>query len=239
MALSASTNHNNTVGDVISAALRLCGIGLNGETATAQETNDTLEALEGLIKLWSVRGLKLWMRRNKDITMVAADKDYTLGPSGDVTMDRPSDVINGTLVDSNGTVLQITGIGREEYRKLSDPTSGGVPTQFHYDPQLTNGVLYLYPVPTAVEAAEYTLNINYTKPIDDADATTNDLEFPQEWYLALKWNLVKEIMMEYDLPETKQRRIEKFANYYRKEAEGTDIEDNRSVKFRPTRRRPK
>jgi len=237
MALSASTNHNMTVGEVISAALRVCGIGLNGETATAQETNDTLEAMEGLIKLWSVRGLKLWMRRNQDITMVASDKDYTLGPSGDVTMDRPSDVFNAQLVDSSGNTIPVTPMSREQYRKLSDPTSTGTPTQFHYDPQLTNGTLYLWPVPDATAASTYTLNINYSKPIDDADATTNDLEFPQEWYLALKWNLIKEIMMEYDLPETKQRRIEKFANYYRKEAEGTDIEDNRSLKFRPTRRR--
>lgn len=237
MAISGSTNFNMTVGDLISAALRQMGIGLSGETATSQETNDTLEALEGLLKLWSVKGLKLWMRRDQSITLVASDKDYTLGPSGDVSMDRPVDVINAYLTDSNSNDIQMTSMGREEYRMLSDKTSTGTPNQFHYDPQLTNGTLYVWPVPDATAAAEYTLHINYVKPIDDGDATTNDLEVPPEWYLALKWNLAKEIMMEFDIPESKQRRIEKYAKEYRKEVEESDIEDNRSVYISPARRR--
>lgn len=237
MPLSASTNWGMTVAQIISAALRQMGIGLNSETATAQETNDTLEALEGLLKLWSVRGLKLWMRRDQSVTLVASDKDYTLGPSGDVTMDRPTDVINAYLTDSNNNNIMVTPMGREEYRMLSDPTSPGTPNQFHYDPQLTNGTLYLWPVPDAAAVAEYTLHINYVKPIDDGDATTNDLEVPQEWFLALKWNLAREMMGEFDVPESKQRRIEKYAKQYREEAEATDIEDNRSIKMKPSRRR--
>jgi hypothetical protein len=236
MALSASTNWSMTAGDVISAALRLMGVGLNGETVTTAETNDTLEALEGLLKLYSVLGLKLWMRRNESITLVASDGDMSLGPSGDVTMDRPVDVLDSYLRDSNNIDIPVTVMSREEYRALTDKTSTGTPNQIHYDPQLTNGVLYIWPVPDSTAASEYTLELNYIKPLDDADATTNDVEIPQEWFLALKWNLAKEIMMEYDIPEEKQKRIEKYANFYRKQAERTDIEDNRSIYIRPSGR---
>ena len=236
MALSGSTDLNYTVGNLITDALRLMGVGLNGETPTAQETNDTLMALELHIKNLSKKGMKLWQRRTKEITLTAGDNSYTLGATGTVTMDRPEDIIAAYRRDSNNKDTPVGKMSREEYWRLSNKTAVGVPINYYYDPQLDNGVLYIYLTPDATVAANNTLIIDYKKPIDDADATTNDIEIPKEWYLPLKWIVADEIMIEFDIPEEDKIRIERKANSHKKHTIATDIESGTSIFFRPTMR---
>ena len=236
MALSGSTNFNMTAGDVVIKALKQCGIGLNSETPTAQEINDALEDLNILIKAWSRKGLKLWLMGNESLTLTAAKNNYTLGLTGDVVMDRPVEIQSAYRNDSNNISTQMTIFSREEYRMLSDKTAEGTPLNIYFDPQLDNSEINIWPVPNAVDAAEFTIELSWRKPADDADAVTDDLEFPQEWYRALKWNLAQEIMGEYDIPEEKQRRITTLANKSLKEAESVDISSNTSVFFQPNKR---
>ena len=237
MALSNSTDFNMTAGNIITKALKNCGIGLNGETPTAQETNDALESLNILIKAYSRKGLKMFLTGNQSITLVASQSNYTLGPVGaDVTMDRPIEIQSAYRRNSNNNDTIMTMFSREEYRSLSDKTSSGPPINLYYDPQLDSSEINVWPVPTTSDASEYTVEISYRKAADDADATTDDLEFPPEWYRALIWNLTEEEMESYDLPDEKQRRIKAKAKMTLKDAESTDIGENTSVFFQPNKR---
>lgn len=236
MATSGTTTFNYTVGDLISDALKKCGVGLNGEVATAQETSDALNALEQILKAASKRGLKLWLRKTATITLVASTNSYSLGPSGTVVMNRPEEVVAAYLRDSNNSDVPLKKDSRDEYLSIPNKQATGNPIQFYYDPQTTNGVLYVYLTPSASVASSYSLIIDYKKAIDDASATTYDLEIPQEWYLPLKWILTDEIMMDYDIPEENQNRIERKASRYRKEVMDTDMEPGTSVYIRPRRR---
>ena len=236
MPLSGSTDFSMTAGDVVTKALKQCGIGLNGETPTAQETNDALESLNILMKVYAKKGLKIFLKGNQSITLVASKSNYTLGPSGDVTMDRPIEIESAYRRDSNSADTIMTIFSRDEYRNLSDKTSAGTPINLYFNKQLTNSEIDIWPVPTSSDASEYTLEISYRKPADDADATTDDIEFPPEWYRTLIWNLAEEEMESYDLPDKKQRRIKAKAKITLKEAESTDIGDNTSVYFQPNKR---
>lgn len=226
-----------TAGQIVAFALKQCSIGNNGETATAQETNEALESLNMLMKAWNRKGLKAWLTGNQSITLVADKLSYTLGQSGaDVTMDSPTEIISAYRLDSNNSSTQMTVFSREEYRMLSDKTTVGPPIDLYFQPTLTNSVLSVWPVPATADAAEYTIEINWKKPADDADATTNDLEFPPEWYLALGWGLAKQIMVGYDLPKERKYDIRSMAKEALKDAEGSDIGVNTSVFFQPTKR---
>ena len=121
MAVSGSVDFAMTVGEVINAALKKCGVGHNSETPTAAETNDAKEALDMILKEWSKYGLKLWQRRNQSITLVASQSSYTLGrSSADVDMDRPIEIVSAYRRDSNSIDTPLTKISKDEYRRLSD-----------------------------------------------------------------------------------------------------------------------
>jgi hypothetical protein len=89
-----------------------------------------------------------------------------------------------------GNEIPFTIEGRREYNRLSNKTSTGTPNTGFYDPQLTNGRLYLWPESNNVK--NY-LILTGKFPIEDFDGATNDADVPQEWYLALTWNLAAAI----------------------------------------------
>lgn len=231
MALSGSTDFNMTALDLLKAAYKCARVLSIGGTLTADEVTDGLESMNLILRSWAPHGLKLWQMRDKAITMVADTASLTLGPSGGIVMDRPVDITSAYLRDSNGVDTQLTKMSRDDYRSLSTKASSGMPYGFYYDAQRINGVIYLHNVPRAAEVAEYTLHINYRKPIDDVDASTDDVEIPPEWYRALKWNLAVEIAIENDSPPRTMQRIERMAEQTLQEAKQTDIEFDTSIMF--------
>lgn len=232
MALSGSTNYNLTAGSLINAILKQLGIGLNSETPTAEETNDVLLHLNLFLKENSVHGLKTWLRKTEAITMVASTASYTLGPTGTVVMDRPNAIIDAYIRDENDYDRPLTSLSQEEYIHLPDKTLTSTDViQYHYDPQLTNGVLYLFPVPNSTAATNDTLYIVYTKPIDDLDATTDDIEIPVEWYNAALWNVADVMAISYDVPESRHNKITQKASISLAKAQSSDLEFNTSVTF--------
>jgi len=236
MPLSGSTDFNMTAGGIVAFALKQCGIGNNSSVATAQETNDALEILNMLMKAWNRKGLKVWLTGNQSVPLTADKLSYTLGPSGDITMDRPNEIISAYRVDSSNISTPMSIFSREEYRLLSDKTSQGTPLNLYFQATLTNADMSIWPVPNATNAAEYTIEINWKKSADDADATTNDLEFPPEWYLALGWGLAKQLMVGFDLPKERKYDIRSLAKSSLKDAEASDIGVNTSVYFQPNQR---
>lgn len=71
---------------------------------------------------------------------------------------------------------------RSEYARLSNKTSEGKIVQAFYDPQLTNGVLYVWPTPDDVTDV---LKFWYERILEDFDASTDTPDFAIEWGEAL------------------------------------------------------
>ena len=107
---------------------------------------------------------------------------------------RPLSIIEARLrnEDGNDTVMNI--VSRNEYMAFADKDSTGVPNTIYYDPQLTNGVLYVYPISNSVE---YTIKFTGKFPVEIFDAYGNSPDFPQQWLLALQYNLAVLLAPEY------------------------------------------
>lgn len=233
MALSGVTNYNPTADVLIQAAYRKLGISV---TLTATQSNNGLAALNMLFKEWGPKGLKVWLQEETGFALVESDKDYSVTAS---TTDLPIEIDQAFLRNISSkedTPLEI--ITRDEYIRLPNRTTEGTPTQVYYHrdkPEGTSltGWLYVWPAPDSTAASTYTINIAWRKPIDNVDSTNHHVEFPQEWYRAIVWNLAKELMLEVDVPESVERRIVSEARITLEDAEASDIGNNASVMFQP------
>lgn len=145
---------------------------------------------------------------------------------------RPQSLIEMRRVDSSGSEAPITAISRQEYLALSLKTTTGTPTQYYYDPQLTNGVLYLWPAPSDVT---YYYKGTMRRSIYDMDATTDDFDLPPDWFGCLRDNLAAELAVEYDAPMGKQQMLVGKALRSRNILENFDSEPT-STFFQPVMR---
>lgn len=143
---------------------------------------------------------------------------------------RPLQVHAGRIKIDNAQETPMRMISKEEYDRLPNKNAPGKPTQFHYDPLLTNGVLYLWPVPDSVQDVS---NFTVSLPIEDFNASTDNPALPQEWLLPIVWNLAKEIGPEYGLEEATMERIEARAAESKQYVMGWDQEEG-FVSFQPT-----
>ncbi len=107
---------------------------------------------------------------------------------------RPMEIIEARIRNSQDidNILEI--VSRVEYMQLSDKTSTGTPNIMYYDPQLTNGVMYLWQTTNNVRN-RVVFTAKY--PIEIFEEFDDTADFPQEWFLALKYNLAVLLIPEY------------------------------------------
>jgi hypothetical protein len=202
MAVSGSTDFSVNRNELILDALTLIGVRDMDESITNSDLQLASRTLNMMLKAWQTKGLQLWQRRSTSITMVASTTSYSMGPSGaDVTVGRPLKIVEVRLREtstSDDTIL--TKLTQNEYLEMSNKSTTGQPHSYYYDPQLTNGQIYLYPTPDTTTASDYTVQLTYHKPTDDMDAATDDFEFPQEWLEAIKYGLAVRLAPMYGVP---------------------------------------
>lgn len=106
---------------------------------------------------------------------------------------RPAKVLEAFLRTSSETASSIidtpmTMLSEIDYNNLSSKSSEGSPIQWYVDQALNlstslhpgNLDFYFWP---RFENGDHVIVYRYIKIFDDLDAATNDLEFPQEWFL--------------------------------------------------------
>lgn len=117
---------------------------------------------------------------------------------------RPMRVLDGFYRMNGGNDVPCLIIPRENYNRFGMKSSTGTTIQLYYDPGSTGGNLYVYPASSLTNGVLY---IEFTKPIDDMDSSTDDFNFPQEWLNALKYNLALAMCPEYEVSEAKYKQI--------------------------------
>lgn len=145
------------------------------------------------------------------ITITNAGSGYTTAPtitfgSGSatatativgLTTNKPVRTFGAYIRDSNNIDVDVKQIAENEYDLLGNKSQAGKPNQFYYDNQLTNGQLYVYPVP---DVSTYTLYVDVQRNFYDMTSSTDTFDFPQEWFQTLKWGLAAELCVEYGVP---------------------------------------
>lgn len=193
MATSGSIDYAESTENIIKDALSSIGALEPGETPEHEIFVYSRRQLNRLVKAWMAKGYTLWRATAGEITLVASQQSYTMGGSGSPDFSvRPLRIENMRFVQSNGTESPImSSMSREDYLSLPEKDSAGTSTQYYYDPQLTQGVLYIWPVLASVNGEK--IKFTYQRTFEDFDANADEPDFPQEWYDAIVKNLAAQL----------------------------------------------
>jgi len=124
-------------------------------------------------------------------------------------IDRPHHVLEAYRREWDTAVdVPMTIISRAEFDTLSDKDQEGTPVNCYYDPQLTNSVLNVWNTADSNFASNNVFVLRLRKPFDDMDASTDDFEFPQEWYEAIALGLGKRRAQSVGMPPQDRQRLD-------------------------------
>ena len=118
---------------------------------------------------------------------------------------------------------------REEYFAQPNKSSQGTINNWYYSPQLINGRLYIWQTANDVDqVARFT----YERPINITANTSDNPDFPSEWFRTLKYNLAADIGPEYRIPQDRLDRLKFEAETMLQNSLGFDFE-NDSMDMQP------
>ena len=236
MSTSGSTDWELNRDEVITEALSILEVGVQGEDLDPSDIKSAVPAFNAMIKAFQARGMGLWLRDNLSITLVVDQHTYTLGPTGDVTTVRPLRILRCDRKNiSTNNETSMTQLSLDEYNELPNKHQEGTPVDFFYEPTLSNGTLYLWPQPTSTDVITYTVELVVRTEVEDMDLPTDDLDFPSWFTEAIILNLAYRLAPRHGYPINERYLLRKDADDALEDALAYD-QDTTSVFIQPDTR---
>ena len=196
-----------TAGDQINAALRLLGVLAEGETPSAETSQDALTALNQMIDSWSVERLSVFNTVDQTFTWPASTISRTLGPSGVFVGVRPVMLDDSTYFRdaSTGVSYGIKFINQQQYDAIAVKTvTATYPQVMWVNMDMPDITMTIYPVPLRDLEFHFISAQVLTQPA----TLTTSLSFPPGYLRAFKYNLACELAPEFGVePSPTVQRI--------------------------------
>lgn len=192
-----------TAYDIIQKALQKIGVLAEGETATAAQMQDGLDALNMLLDSWSGRSLLTSARIRESFALTANQATYTIGVGAGFNTSKPFEIVDAFVRDGQNIDYPVGVVSRGVYDAYDDKALTTVtsrPESLFYDPGATQqanhaGTIYLYPTPDG--NTTYTLFLESEKPFTTFSALTDTVTFLPAYKRALVYNLAIEMAADY------------------------------------------
>jgi hypothetical protein len=188
----------STARDLIEKAMQKIGVLAEGETPTAQQAEDGLDALNLMLESWAGSTLLTSAQIQETFSLVSGTATYSIGANQTFNSTKPFEVTSAFVRDSanNDTPLDI--VSRELYDDKGDKTSAATPAILFYDPGATQqanqtGTVKLYPTPDA----SYSLVMTSEKPFTAFTDINTSVTFAPGYKRAIIYNLAIELAPEY------------------------------------------
>jgi len=185
-----------TAGDQINGALRLLGILAEGETPSAETSQDALTALNQMIDSWNTERLMIYNTIDQVFSWQPNLITQTLGPTGDFVGLRPVLLDDSTYFrdPSNGISFGIKFINQQQYDGIAVKTvTSTYPQVMWINMEHPNISMAIYPKPTKVLEWHF---ISVEELAQPATLAT-ELYFPPGYLRAFRYNLACEIAPEF------------------------------------------
>jgi hypothetical protein len=196
-----------TAGDLINGSLRLLGVLAEGETPSAETSQDALAAMNQMIDSWNTERLSVFSTQDQVFSWTPYAISQTLGPSGDFVGDRPVYLDDSTYFKdpASGISYGIKFINQQQYNGIAVKTvTSTYPQVMFVNMTYPNIEMYVYPRPTKVLEFHFISVQELTKPAQLA--TT--LAFPPGYLRAFRYNLACEMAPEFGVePSMTVQRI--------------------------------
>ncbi len=132
----------------------------------------------------------------------AAEDSYVF--SYTTKANRPMKLIRALIRDVNEFDVPVDIINQDDYFGLPDKITEGKVTQVAYNPGISAGVLTVY---GETDDVTDVLVLRVQRTLSDFDSSTDNPDFPQEWYLALSYNLAVNLAPKYGIDGNDFQRL--------------------------------
>jgi hypothetical protein len=196
-----------TAGDQINRALRLLGVLAEGETTSAEVSQDALTAMNQMIDSWNTERLSVFSTQNQVFTWPASAISRTLGPTGNFVGNRPVTVQDSTYFRDPLTNVSygIKIINQQQYDGIAVKTvTSTYPQVLWINMSYPDIEMYVYPVPLRDLEWHFVSVEELTQPA----VLATELAFPPGYLRAFTYNLACEIAPEFGVePSPQVKRI--------------------------------
>jgi len=195
-----------TAGEQINRALRLLGVLAEGETPSADMSNDALMALNQMIDSWNTERLSVFVTQDQVFTWPAGFISRTLGPSGDFVGLRPILMDDATYYKApNGVSYGIKFINQQQYDGIAvKNVTSTYPQVCWVNMGYPDITLTVYPKPTQ----DLEWHMISVQELDRPADLTTVMYYPPGYLRAFTYNLAMEIAPEFGVePSPQVQRI--------------------------------
>jgi len=192
-----------TAGDIINGSLRLLGVLAEGETPSAETSQDALNAMNQMIDSWNTERLAVFATQDQVETWPPSTISRTFGPTGDIVGNRPVLIDDSTYFKDPATGISygLKLINQQQYNGIAVKTvTSTYPQVLWVNMTYPNIEMYVYPVPTKVLEFHIVSVQELTQP---ANLATN-LTFPPGYLRAFRYNLACEMAPEFGVEPAPQ-----------------------------------
>lgn len=216
---------SNTVSGIINDAMTDAGYLQEGQEANSEQLATYSRRLCDIINLWQTQGLKLFLLQDFAVNLIADQSQYLLSStSDDVIVDKPLRVLQAYVLDATSlTKRPLVPLSWNEWINLSQTTGNtGAINSYFVDKQATVLKVNVWLTPDTAEALNSLHLLLQTQAANPVSLQDN-VSFPQEWRIALRWGLADDICT--GQPQAIMDRCAQKAEIYRTALEDWDVED--------------
>ena len=192
-----------TAGDLINGSLRLLGVLAEGETPSAETSQDALFAMNQMIQSWNTERLSVFSTQDQVKMWPSSTISRTFGPSGDFIGNRPILLDDSTYFrdPASGISYGIKFINQQQYDGIAVKTvTSTYPQVMWVNMSYPDIEMYVYPVPTKTLEFHFISVEELTQPANLA----TDLAFPPGYLRCFRYNLACELAPEFGVEPSRQ-----------------------------------
>jgi len=219
MTTSGNANWNYTRDQIINAAYRKIGIGVDGSTATTTQLTNAQEALNNLVFSLYAIGMPVWAMTTTYFTLTQGVYQYPVGTgigTGNLNIVAPLKITQAWNLDvtdpMNTYRIPMNIYTQYNYNLLSAPLDQGYPIHLWYQPGNQSGMINIWPAPDSASALYRQIWFVYQRPFDQFNASTDTPDFPQVWIEPLIYSLAHRLAPEFGLPLSEVDKLNETAN---------------------------
>ena len=192
-----------TAGDLINGSLRLLGVLAEGETPSAETSQDALVAMNQMIQSWNTERLAVFSTQDQVVTWPPSTISRTFGPTGNIVANRPIAIDDSTYFrdPASGISYGLKLINQQQYNGIAVKTvTSTYPQVLWVNMTYPDIEMYVYPVPTKVLEFHVVSVQELTQPVNLA----TDLAFPPGYLRCFRYNLACELAPEFGTEPSRQ-----------------------------------
>lgn len=187
--------------DIITLALKSSGVLGIGQTASAEDMNDSFTLLNFMLAQWNRKRWLVYHLVTYSVQCTGA-LNYSVGPGGDINIPRP-DRLESAFFRQNipsepnqiDYVLEIIE-SMETYNLIALKQLGSFPQYIFYDSGWPMGYIYPWPLPSNL----YQVFITVKETLPTFTSLAQSVNLPPEYYAAILYNLSNRLRTAFQLP---------------------------------------